>query len=193
METSYAPQSMFAIDFSQYKLVGFHATSSEAGASIEANGFLPHKIFSTQEHERLITIAASQGIDTSWHEQWLKMRSVTFAKKESDALNHIDQGSAGGQALKTMAEILGKITGLGDGDDANFTRYLQGKIEAILSARPVVYAVDLSNLGLRLTSDHLQPLYYFRWNPEEPLPLISEIGPSRIIKKLCLQPKHGIA
>lgn len=69
---------------------------------------------------------------------------------------------------------------------------LQHKIEEIRNAGSVIYAVDLSNLGPRLDADRYQPLYYYRWNPAEPLPEISEITPSRIIEKITI-PAVGIS
>lgn len=100
---------MFTTDFSSYALVGFHATSINSCKSIEAVGFFPDKIFALKEHDRLISIAQSQKIVTSTHEEWLTMYSVTFTKDKADAQNHIRQGSAGGQGLKNITEILARI------------------------------------------------------------------------------------
>lgn len=177
---------MFTTDFSSYALVGFHATSINACKSIEAVGFLPDKIFARIEHARLISIAQSQSIDTSTHEEWLNMYSATFTKDKADALNHIRLGSAGGQGLKNVTEILDRISGLSNKEDAAFVTMLQHKIKAIRSASSVIYAVDLSNLGPRLDTDRNRPLYYYRWNPAEPLPEVSEIAPSRIIEKIII-------
>ncbi|MBT9499589.1 MAG: hypothetical protein IV103_20755 [Zoogloea sp.] len=183
---------MFTTDFSNYPLVGFHATSISACESIQAVGFLPNKIFSREEHDRLISIAQSQNIVTSTHEEWLTMYSVTFTKDKADAQNHIKQGSAGGQGLMNITGILDRISGLSNNNDAIFVAMLQQKIEAIQSAGTVIYAVDLSNLGLRLDTDRHRPLYYYRWNPAEPLPEASEISPSRIIEKITI-PAAGIS
>lgn len=183
---------MFTTDFSSYALVGFHATSINACKSIEAVGFLPNKIFSRKEHDRLISIAQSQNIVTSSHEEWLTMYSVTFTKDKADAQNHIRQGSAGGQGLKNITEILDRISGLSNKEDAAFVTMLQHKTEAIRSADSVIYAVDLSNLEPRLDTDRYRPLYYYRWNPAETLPEVSEITPSRIIEKITI-PTTGIS
>jgi len=184
---------MFSNDFSSYDVVGFHATSITACEGIETNGFLPNKIFTPHEHNRLIAIAKKQGIDTSWHEQWLTMLSVTFTKEKTDAENHINQGSAGGQGLKTIALILGQISDVIDSADATFVGTLRQKIENIQNADSVIYAVDLSNLSPRLDEDKRQPFYYFRWHPEHPLPLISEISPSRIIEKVTIPVGNSVS
>lgn len=183
---------MFTTDFSSYALVGFHATSIITCESIEAVGFLPNKIFSGKEHDRLISIAQSQNIVTSTHEEWLAMYSVTFTQDKADAQNHIRQGSAGGQGLKNITEILDRISALSNNEDAAFVAMLQHTIEAIRSAGSVIYAVDLSNLGPRLDTDRYRPLYHYRWNLAAPLPEVSEIAPSRIIEKITV-PATGIS
>lgn len=187
MEVIQNSENIFTNDFSKYDVVGFHSTSSLACNRIETNGFLPDKIFCQLDHDRLITIARKQKIDTGWYEQWLNLRSVTFTREQCDALKHIKQGSAGGQGIKNISDILTGINCAEVSEDANFLGMLEERCEAIRSAKPVVYAVDLSNLGQRLDSDRIQPFYYFRWNPELPLPLVSEILPSRIIAKLNVQ------
>ena len=184
MEAISSPNNLFNIDLEKYETVGFHATSSCVCANIEVAGFLPDKIFTEFEHKRLITIARSKGIDTSDHEAWLSLCSVTFAKDSFTAINHIKNGFAGGQGLKNISEIIDKITTLSDEDEIDFMSMLSNRIQLIRSATSVIYAVDLSNLGSRLNLDRIQPLYYFRWNPADPLPSISEIAPSRIIAKL---------
>lgn len=187
MKITSNPNNVFMSDLSKYQLVGFHATSSLACEGIETKGFLPDKIFTNAVHERLIAMAKSRGIYTLDYEEWLLLRSVTFAKDHGDALRHISQGSAGGQGLKNMSMILEKIANIEDTDEATFTYRITRKIDSILAASSVVYAVDLSNLGPRLDPDRIQPLFYFRWNPHESLPLASEIAPSRIIEKLNVQ------
>ena len=186
MEVVSNPNNLFTINLQKYETVGFHATSSCACVNIEATGFLPDKIFTELDHQRLIEIAKLKGIDTCYYEQWLCMRSVTFTKDCCTAINHIKNGFAGGQGLKNISEILDEITNQSDEDEIVLMNMFRKRIQCIRSARSVIYAVDLSGLGPRLSIDSIQSLYYFRWDPAAPLPSISEIAPSCIIAKLNL-------
>jgi hypothetical protein len=171
-----------SIDRSICSLVGFHATASSASPSIEKHGFLPEKILTTADHERLLEMSTSKDIDTSFYREWLKMCSVTFAKTPAQAIAHIRNGSAGGQGLKNIKEILGKLRQSLDEADNAFVKAVECKVAHIGATTPVVYAVCLSELGPRLKSGGTYHHYY--WNPSAPLPLTSEISSSRILLKL---------
>lgn len=113
------------------------------------------------------------------------MRSVTFTQNPDHAIRHIEQGSAGGQGLKNITAIIEALPQQLTEDESTFIDSLKGKINVICSDQPVIYIVDLTNLGPRLDPDRVQPFYYYRWHPEKDLPEISEIGPERILMKLA--------
>ena len=70
------------------------------------------------------------------------------------------------------------------GQERTFVDCLKSKIEEVRADQPVTYIVDLSNLGPRLDPDRVQPFYYYRWHPDKEFPMVSEIGPDRILVKL---------
>ena len=106
--------NQFSLSFSGYSHFGFHATSSLASSEIEKVGILPNKIFDSSDHQIIISEAFALGIDVSLYQEWLQMRSITFAKNQADALAHVTQGSSGGQGLGTMLTVLNAISSKGD-------------------------------------------------------------------------------
>ena len=167
------------------QIVGYHSSIHSAAIAIESAGFLPNKILTLAEHSRLIAIAQEHGVDTLNLRGWLELRSVTFTQRPEEALKHIAQGSAGGQGLKNLTTIIEALSSQTLApDDRVFTDSIGAQIRAVQTDKPITYAVDLTGLGPRLTRDHLQPFYYFRWNPALDLPETSEVGPDRILLKL---------
>lgn len=169
-----------------HETVGFHGTSSLACKAIEANGFLPSKVFSESDHASLVSMASSLSIDTSSYTEWLGMRSVTFAKQADAAVSHVRNGSSGGQGLHNIQHMLSNILELGNDQQKEVATAFVEKLEAIRKALPVVYAVNLVGFGQRLVHDQHQPFFQYYWNPSLPIPEISDIGPDRLIAKLSL-------
>jgi hypothetical protein len=175
----------FTINFDNHSIVGFHATSSLACSDIESVGFLPSKIFTSKEHDQIVSEAKSLSIDTVSYEEWLKMRSVTFTKQCSIALSHLAQGNAGGQGLFNITEVLKQIGNLGDETQRSAATDYHRRIQVVRDAATVVYAVDLSNLGRRLVLDHhQQDLFQVYFDPSVPLPAKSIVESARIIGRL---------
>lgn len=59
------------------------------------------------------------------------------------------------------------------------------QIQNIRTASSVIYAVDLSSLGLRLVQDHLQGgLYQVYFDPSAPLPKVSIVSPNHLLARL---------
>ena len=174
----------FTTNFSSYVKVGFHATSSLATCQIEKTGFLPNKIFTVGDHQNTLAIAQTLAIDTTDYIQWLQMRSVTFAQNESDALNHIQNGNASGQGLGTMLTVLQKITSSGVREKLTFANNFIAAINNLSQSSSVIYAVNLSNAGKRITNDPQQPLYHLYFNPNAPLPKTSIVTLPDIISRL---------
>jgi hypothetical protein len=165
--------------------IGFHSTVLSASYEIEKSGFLPDKIFSETEHNKLLNISIAHKEDTSAVQEWLALRSVTFTQHPNDAIKHIKQGSSGGQGLKNLVELIQKLSSTDISDeDRTFIDSMSNKIQKIRSDQSVSYIVNLSDLGQRLDNDHRQPFYHHRWHPKNALPKISEIGPERILLKL---------
>ena len=169
-----------------YEVIGFHGTTELACEMIEDKGFLPDKVFPESVHDDIRSAARLLDIDTSYYDQWLEMRSVTFAQEAIAAINHITTVNAGGQGLKNMAAVLEEIVQRGDDQQSNLARKHVAQIERIRQANAVVYAVNLSGLNQRLVKDANQPFYHFYWNPSLPLPAVSEIAPSRLIERLSI-------
>ncbi len=178
----------FSVSFSEYEVVGFHATSTYASQQIESAGFLPHKILRPDIHQRLLRAAGElgmrpQAIDS--YEQWLEMRSVTFTRRSATAIHHARSGFAGGQGLQHVRAVLAEASK--SQQDQRLVDEVQRELDVIAKARPVVYAVDLSNLHERLVTAGESPEYlrvYF--SPYEPLPSTSIVGPTRLIARLDL-------
>ena len=186
MKISSNPENRFFTDFSRYEVIGFHGTTERVCNLIESKGFLPDKIFPESSHNCIRSAARLLDIDTLSYDQWLEMRSVTFAKEAARAIDHINAGNAGGQGLKNIKSVLDKILQRGDDQQKNTAREFVEQIECIQQANAVIYAVDLSGLKCRLVEDTRQPFYQFYWNPDLPLPTVSEIAPSRLIERLSI-------
>ncbi|BFI96228.1 MAG: hypothetical protein RSP_17380 [Rhodanobacter sp.] len=164
-------------------MVGFHGTTSAASAVIETQGFLPNKVFSAHEHTQILELARALGWNTGSYQQWLDMRSVSFAKDPLFAIHHVtNAGNAGGQGLYNVRDALAFILNNGSDESRAVAQAFQQKLAQLRAAAPVIYMVDLSNLGPRLVPSEVD--YNMYWNPEEALPAISEIDPGRIIEKL---------
>jgi len=171
---------------SGHTVLGFHGTTSLACERIETYGFLPHKVLAESEHEGILCIASSLGIDTAGYTDWLRMRSVTFAKHVEDAISHVKNGSSGGQGLRNIQVVLGSIAEHGDNTQKEVVQRVNEKILLMRKAVPVVYAVDLSGLGPRLVNDQHQPFYQYYWNPDAPWPKSSDIDQSRLVARLII-------
>jgi hypothetical protein len=178
----------FSVSFSEYGVVGFHASSTYASPLIESAGFLPHKILRLEIHERLLSAAVELGMRAyaiASYQQWLEMRSVTFTRRPATAINHARSGFAVGQGLQHVRAVLAEASKRQH--DPRLVDEVQRELDLIAEARPVVYAVDLSNLHKRLVPAEDSPDYlrvYF--NPHEPLPSTSIVGPTRLIARLDL-------
>lgn len=173
-------------DVSKYDKVGFHATATTACAAIERIGFLPHKILNDREHDDLLRIAADNSLDTDFYSQWLAMRSVTFTKTPGEAKTHVQNGKAGGQGLINIDRLLRELGKVGASVDSTFVDTIQARLQLIRDSEPVIYAVDLSDLGKRLVDKPPGDFYQYYWDPDADLPAVSEIDPSRLIAKLTL-------
>lgn len=114
------------------------------------------------------------------------MCSVTFAQRIQDSISHIAAGHSGGQGLGGAEEALRAIVERGDEAERKLARSFLERIESIRNSPSVVYAVELSDLGERLVCDQRSPYYHYYWNPQSPLPAVSEINPSRLIAQLYL-------
>jgi len=174
----------FTTNFSSYGKIGFHATSSLATCQIEKIGFLPTKIFTTVDHQNTLAVAQALGIITTDYMQWLQMRSVTFAQNENDALSHIKNGNSSGQGLGTMLTVLQSIVSSGSGDQLILANNYISAINNLRQSASVVYAVNLTNAGKRITTDPQQPLYHLYFDPNAPLPKTSIVTPLDIISRL---------
>lgn len=190
IETTQSQTNEFTTDFSQYSMIGYHATSSTACSDIETNGFLPKKILQDSDHRKIIELAKTKNISTSEYERWLEMKSVTFAKKSSDAIAHIRQGKASGQGIFHIEETLSEIAKSADAAEIEFIDNCKCKIKKIKDADCVVYAVDLSSLEKRIDKTSANE-YFYRLNPEIPTPQISDVKPSLIIEKLFYNHKNS--
>jgi len=173
-----------AFEASPNQVLGYHSSVRSACAAIEELGFLPNKIFPLEDHNALIKMAAAYQVDSSDLQTWLAMRSVTFTRRPDEAIYHIQQGSAGGQGLKNLTAIIKELSPKVSGQERTFVDCLKSKIEEVRADQPVTYIVDLSNLGPRLDPDRVQPFYYYRWHPDKEFPMVSELGPDRILVKL---------
>lgn len=173
----------FTTQTASYPQVGFHGTTSTASAAIEIHGFLPSKVFSEQEHMQILELANGLGWDTGSYRQWLSMRSVSFAKDQKFAIDHVTQaGKAGGQGLFNVQEALELILSKESTKSNKAAQAFKKRLDQLRAADPVIYMVDLSNLGPRLVPNHEG--YNMYWDTCTALPNISEIGPDRIIEKL---------
>ena len=169
-----------------YRVIGYHATSLLASVEIERFGFLPHKIFGKAVHDQVIAVAHRLNLPTYYYTEWLGMRSVSFGKILDHAIVHASQGNAGGQGLMNVERLLESINAHGTDADRVVASGFAGQIQAIRTSTPVIYAVDLSNLGPRLVDDASTGYYQMFWNPSAPLPAMSEIGPERLIARFSL-------
>lgn len=175
--------SAFTAPAASCSKVGYHGTSSLACAAIEAYGFLPNKVFSDHDHGQILDMVGELGWDTWSYTQWLDMRSVSFAKDSHFAINHVtNAGNAGGQGLYNVRKALAFILNNGSDESRAIAETFQQKLAQRRAASPVIYMVDLSNLGDRLVESGVDFNMY--WNPAEALPAISDIDPGRIIEKL---------
>lgn len=164
--------------------IGYHGTTSLAAPAIEAHGFLPNKVFADHEHSQILHMAEELGWDTGSYKQWLDMRSVSFAKDPNFSINHVTTvGKAGGQGLYNVQQALEVILANGSVAHKAVAQTFQQKLSGIRAASPVIYKVDLSNLGQRLVDSGGD--YNIYW-PSGPLPTSSIIGPGLIIEKLIL-------
>ncbi len=171
---------------SGHAVCGFHGTTSLVCERIETFGFLPNKVLADSEHEAVLGIATSLGIDTSGYTDWLRMRSVTFAMNIDGAIKHVKNGSSGGQGLRNIQSVLRSILENGDTSQKDAAQRINEKILLTRNAASVVYAVDLVGLGPRLVNDQRQALYHYYWNPDPPSPMTSDIGPGRLIARLTV-------
>lgn len=180
--------SAFRTDFSGYEVVGFHATSMAACSAIETVGFLPHKVLGEDVHRNLLAAAKNLRLSPTLirsYEEWLGLRSVTFTKKQDGAINHALSGRFGGQGLQHIKAILG--AGKTSPTHQQLVADVQQELDRISQTGPVVYAVDLSNLGVRLVeADDDRDYLRIHFNPYEPLPTTSIVGPDRLIARLKL-------
>ena len=129
--------------------------------------------------------AKSLQIDTSWYEQWLEMRSVTFTNNQIDALNHIKQGSSGGQGLGNMVSVLQAIDSSGSVQQNTMANNFISRIDSIRNASSVIYAVELSKIGQRLVKDSKHAaLYQIYFDKNVSLPSVSIVTPANIIARL---------
>jgi hypothetical protein len=177
----------FTIDLSAYSVVGFHATSAFAATEIERVGFLPSKILNESQHKEILEIARSLGIETNdmgGYEQWLEMMSVTFTKAFEDAINHVRTGRYEGQGVKHISKVLLAAELLQE--RKNFLDQVRSSINEIKHSNPVIYAVDLSNLGGRLVEPKYEDYYQLFWDRSKPMPKDSIVGPERLIARLDL-------
>lgn len=158
----------------------------QACKMIEIKGFLPDKVFQKSVHDGIVSVAQLLNIDVNYYCKWLEMRSVTFTQEANAAVQHMVNGNAGGQGLKNMSTVLQEIVKRGNDHQKHMASGLIEQIEAIRLSPAVVYAVDLSGLGQRLVKDLYQPLYQVYWNPDIPLPEVSEIAPSHLIERLSI-------
>lgn len=185
MKIERAKGNRFSTCFDKYSVHGFHATSSRACSAIERVGIFPDKIFGSNDHKMIIDVATDLGIDTSWYQEWLSMRSISFAKRQQDAVAHVSQGHSGGQGLVQMLGVLEKILSAGSLSQRNMAQRFADQIQEIRAIGSVVYAVDLSNLGKRLVQDPSQSSFlhvYFDQNA--PLPEVSVVTPDDLIARL---------
>lgn len=172
-------------NFSNYPIIGFHATTSLASGDIEKTGFLPNKIFDTRDHQIILAEASSLNIYKWNYEEWLKMGSVTFTNNQEDALNHISEGNSGGQGLHAMEIVLQQIDSSGNYQQKTMANNFINKIKNIRNASAVIYAVDLSNIVDRLVTHECQPnLYQIYFDLNTPLPSVSIVTPANIIARL---------
>lgn len=173
----------FTTPTASHPQVGFHGTTSAASAVIEIHGFLPSKVFSEQEHIQILQLVKDLGWDAGSYQQWLDMRSVSFANDPKFAIHHVTQaGKAGGQGLFNVREALEFILSEGSIQSKAIAQTFRQRLDQLRAADPVIYMVDLSGLGPRLVSGNTD--YNMYWDPCAALPNVSEIGPGRIIEKL---------
>ena len=181
------PLNAFSEDFAQFDVIGFHATSSLACTQIESAGFLPSKIFLPEEHEQILSIGGSLGVNLFSYKEWLDMRSITFTQDFNTARSHILQGNSGGQGLFNVVNVLQEIRKIGDSQQVSIASNFLSKVDELRSSSCVIYAVDLSRLGQRLVRDKNQPgLYQVYFDPQAPLPKVSVVDPHCIIARLDL-------
>jgi hypothetical protein len=176
-------ENAFTISFSGVARVGFHATSRAAIQQIETNGFLPSKVLSMNQHRDLLMAADELGIPVWTYKSWLGLRSVTFTREFETAKEHIERRFASGQGVQQMLAVAKLVESKGHEQHGMLAKRVIDQIVEFQSSAPIIYAVDLSGLD-RLVTDDRQPLFYFYWDPGQPLPLLSEIGPSRLIGRL---------
>ena len=178
----------FAIDFSSFDKVGYHATSLHASKGIESRGLYPHKLLSSDLHDRLIAAAYATGLETSLihsYKAWLKVNSVTFASRYEDAHKHALDGHAGGQGLVHINRAIERAK-----SDSRFTELaseVEGYLNVIARSNAVIYAVDLSDLGERLVeATGEQHRFRIHFPPDDMSPEVSVVGPNRLIARLAL-------
>lgn len=175
--------SAFTTHPASHPKVGYHGTTSLASADIEARGFLPNKVFSDQEHAQILQLAGELGWNRWNYMEWLGMRSVSFAKDPLFAIHHVtNAGKAGGQGLYNVRDALAAILSNGSDESRAVAETFQQKLAQLRAAPPVIYKVDLSNLGPHLVESREDFNMY--WDETKALPAISEIDPGRIIEKL---------
>lgn len=175
-----------SINPADYGVVGFHATSSILCPEIERVGFLPRKILSVEEHEKIFGLGRKLDLDISGYEQWLGMRSVTFTKVIDQAVTHAKAGKAGGQGLMHVERLLIQIRDRGDTTGSELLKRFWSRVHEIRNAAPVVYVVNLTDLGARLVDDSSSGFFQMYWNPNAELPTESEIGPNRLVARLSI-------
>lgn len=178
--------NQFSFDVSQFEIIGYHGTSSAFCTDIEANGFIPQKVLSPSEHDVILETAEELEIDTDSYKQWLGMRSITFAKDAIDAISHVTSGQSGIQGAKNVLDALTAIRELGDKQQIDTIGGFREKIEELRNTNPVVYAVDLTGLGDRLTEDARRPYFQIYEEYGADVPKTGFIDPSRLIARLDL-------
>lgn len=176
-----------SVNLAEYDVVGFHATSSILCPEIESVGFLPCKIFGVEEHEEILSLGRKHDLDVSGYNEWLGMRSVTFTKVIDQAVAHAKAGNAGGQGLMHVERLLIQIRDQGEAVGSELLKRFSSRVHEIRNAAPVIYVVNLSDLGPRLVDDSSSGFLQMYWNPNVALPTESEIGPSRLVARLSIQ------
>lgn len=176
----------FQTSLAGFDKVGYHGTTSLAATDIEAHGFLPNKVFADHEHSLILQMAGELGWSTWNYNEWLGMKSVSFAKDPNFAINHVTAaGKAGGQGLYNVREALDVILRIGSDENRAVAQKFQQKLSGLRAAHPVIYMVNLSNLEPRLVEGGGD--YNIFWDRSKPLPTSSIIGSERIIEKLILR------
>jgi len=185
MQIEPAGSRVFTTNFAPYGVVGFHATSGAAASAIERVGFFPHKFFDHETHLGMIAVAKDVELDiggSCGYLAWLDVNSVTFAKKADAAISHATSGKSGGQGLSHIAAIVNAAGAMPQHHP--LLQSVRAEIDRIERSTPVVYAVDLSGLGVRLAEEG--DLYRVAFDPSAPRPAISIVDPTRLVARLNL-------